>query len=83
MFSSLKLLQNHTVNAISGFFSIVLVPYYHAIFIVTRHNAEQPGYAQVVSNNIKYYNHSLNERFITLVKYDKFIEVMKVAIKPK
>lgn len=38
---------------------MVLVPYYHAVFIVTRHNEEQPGYPQVIRNNIKYYNHDL------------------------
>lgn len=32
---------------------MVLVPYYHAVFIVTRHNEEQPGYPQVIGNNIK------------------------------
>lgn len=76
---------------------MVLVPYYPAVFIVTRHNEEQPGYPQVIGNNIKYYNHylknllcdnsvvanSLTFSCITLVKYDKFIAVVNAVIKPK
>lgn len=38
---------------------MVLVPYYLTVFIVTRHNEEQPRYPQVIRNNIKYYNHDL------------------------